>query len=187
MKVCIDIAKALDYLHNEAHVLHGDIKSFNILIKNDFEICKLCDFGVSQPLDAEGFLDIVRKPEAYYVGTPIWSAPEVFEDDPAIITTKADIFSYGLVIYEMISLVPPHSVNQDGSLVTESENTTDDDMTDSSIDDPSYGTRPIISSQNELPDEYNVIFELFYICTMMDYDERPEAKELVKNFQNMKF
>lgn len=66
--VCLDISKALDYLHTSAFLLHGDIKSFNVLIKGDFEICKLCDFGVSQPLNKDGYLDLVKKPSASYVG-----------------------------------------------------------------------------------------------------------------------
>lgn len=39
-----------------------------ILIKNDFEICKLCDFGVSLPLNADGYIDLVKKPDAKYIG-----------------------------------------------------------------------------------------------------------------------
>lgn len=65
---CRDIAKALEYLHTTALLLHGDMKSFNILVKGDFEICKLCDFGVSQPINDEGYLDLATKPNASYVG-----------------------------------------------------------------------------------------------------------------------
>lgn len=54
----LDVCKALDYLHTQALILHGDLKSFNVLIKGDFELCKLCDFGVSVPLNAEGYLDL---------------------------------------------------------------------------------------------------------------------------------
>ena len=46
-----EVAKALDYLHTQKRILHGDIKSANILIKGDFEEVKLCDFGVTLDLD----------------------------------------------------------------------------------------------------------------------------------------
>ncbi len=36
LKVATEIAKALDYIHNVVHLLHGDIKSHNILIKGNF-------------------------------------------------------------------------------------------------------------------------------------------------------
>ncbi|XP_055608860.1 lymphokine-activated killer T-cell-originated protein kinase homolog [Uranotaenia lowii] len=104
-----DVLAALDYLHTKAMLLHGDLKSFNVLVKNDFEACKLCDFGVSLPLNKEGFLDTEKKPDAQYVGTAIWSAPEVLEEDPTLISSKADIFSFGLIVYETISLLPPHT------------------------------------------------------------------------------
>ncbi|KXJ83674.1 lymphokine-activated killer T-cell-originated protein kinase [Aedes albopictus] len=108
-RMSLDILNALDYLHTEALILHGDLKSFNILVKNDFEVCKLCDFGVSLPLTKEGFLDTEKKKDAQYVGTGIWSAPEVLEEDVTLISSKADIFSFGLVVYETIALLPPHT------------------------------------------------------------------------------
>lgn len=39
------------YLHNEKKLLHGDIKSCNVVIKGDFETVKICDVGVSLQLD----------------------------------------------------------------------------------------------------------------------------------------
>lgn len=47
-----------------------------------------------------------------YVGTPCWSAPEVLKGEEslgAIITSKADIFSYGLVLWEMMTLDIPNT------------------------------------------------------------------------------
>ncbi|XP_038104459.1 lymphokine-activated killer T-cell-originated protein kinase homolog [Culex quinquefasciatus] len=108
-RMAVDILRALDYLHTDALILHGDLKSFNVLVKGEFEACKLCDFGVSLPLNKDGFLDTEKKADAQYVGTGIWSAPEVLEEDVSLISSKADIFSFGLVIYETISLLPPHT------------------------------------------------------------------------------
>jgi PDZ-binding kinase len=96
--VGVDIAKALDYLHSEKLLMHGDMKSGNVLIFGDFALAKLCDFGVAMALnEAHGQV----LPDQFYVGTQAWSAPEVikidetFENDEVVITCKADMFSYG--------------------------------------------------------------------------------------------
>lgn len=78
---------------------------------DNFEIVKLCDFGVSLPLKSDGTLHKIKGCKAMYIGTPCWSAPEVLpreECSGAIITSKADIFSYGLVLWEMMTLSLPN-------------------------------------------------------------------------------
>lgn len=68
LKMINDVTSALDYLHTKVKLLHGDLKSFNILVKGDFEICKLCDFGVSLPMDEDGLIDFTKNPNLRYVG-----------------------------------------------------------------------------------------------------------------------
>ena len=41
----------LQYLHNEKRLLHGDMKSCNVVVKGDFEAIKICDVGVSLHMD----------------------------------------------------------------------------------------------------------------------------------------
>ncbi|KAJ9583630.1 hypothetical protein L9F63_022028 [Diploptera punctata] len=81
LKVAKHISSALDYLHTECHILHGDIKSMDILVKGDFEVIKLCDFGVSVPLNADGTLKESRE---NFIGTECWSAPEALSEDGII-------------------------------------------------------------------------------------------------------
>ncbi|KAE8286748.1 Lymphokine-activated killer T-cell-originated protein kinase-like protein [Larimichthys crocea] len=50
-KVALHVARGLQYLHNEKKLLHGDMKSCNVVIKGDFETVKICDVGVSLQLD----------------------------------------------------------------------------------------------------------------------------------------
>lgn len=145
----MDIAQALDFLHTEARLLHGDLKSFNVLVKGEFEICKLCDFGVTMPLDENGEINFHKNPQLKYVGkcvhsiaslrskiivyafcagTTLWSSPEVI-DQMEIIDSKADIFSFGLIIYETLALVPPHTLELDAAFNSSNE-------MDTSIQDP---------------------------------------------------
>ncbi|KAH8345010.1 lymphokine-activated killer T-cell-originated protein kinase [Drosophila kikkawai] len=147
LKIIMDIAMALDFLHNEARLLHGDLKSFNVLVKGEFEICKLCDFGVSLPLDENGEVNMDKNPELNYVGTRLWSAPEVI-DEVGIIDSKADIFSFGLVIYETLALVPPHTLELDAALGEELENS--HNLTD---DHDKLQGKQLNYSDTEMPEE----------------------------------
>jgi serine/threonine protein kinase len=89
-------------------------------------VTKLCDFGVSVSLKPNGEMDTDMALE--YVGTAPWCAPEVLCDDGLTpITAKSDIFSFGLVLWEMITLRMPHfdeslteDVDESGSSVTDS-------------------------------------------------------------------
>ncbi|XP_075146408.1 lymphokine-activated killer T-cell-originated protein kinase [Haematobia irritans] len=200
-KILVDISGALDYLHREAKLLHGDLKSHNILVKGaDFEICKLCDFGVSIPLDEEGKIDFRKNPGMRYVGTTLWCAPEVIAEED-VIDSKADIFSFGLIIYETVALIPPHTLTDKDDSKLNQESSDDDksflditDMTEdelsSSMDDDipmqeyKCGTRPALPQALDLNEEYNIVMELFYLCTNNLPADRPTAKIIQTSLKN---
>lgn len=104
LKVSWAIANALSYLHNDKKILHGDIKSGNVLIRGNFEAVKLCDFGVALRLKDD--LSGLKNPCDRYIGTEPWKCKEALKG--GIITDKADIFAYGLLIWEMLALNVPH-------------------------------------------------------------------------------
>jgi len=171
-KVIRCIAGALDYIHTEKNLMHGDIKSTNILIVGDFESAKLSDFGVTLPVDSDGK---VSDPSADYMGTEAWSAIEVIKEET--ITTKADIFSFGLVIYEMMALHGPH-MDKLGS--EDSEEEKDESMEDDEEFREALGTRPPLPEDVDLDDTYRSVLEIFFACTNQDPLRRPSAKEVLK-------
>ncbi|PWN46898.1 Pkinase-domain-containing protein [Violaceomyces palustris] len=89
---------ALAYLHR-AGIIHRDIKAANILLTNTGRIL-LCDFGVAASSNT------FHGKRSTFAGTPYWMAPEVVTDG-RLYDQKADIWSLGITIYEMVTGNPP--------------------------------------------------------------------------------
>ncbi|CAB3221285.1 unnamed protein product [Arctia plantaginis] len=178
LKVAADIASALDYLHTKMQILHGDMKSYNILVNGDFVTCKLCDFGVTLPLDENGVFEKSRSGKSVYFGTEAWSAPEVIHGGQ--ICDKTDIWPLGLTLWEMMALMPPHTqVEDDDDSYMENSVQCLDDL-DESIDEyfsDKYGTRPAVPI-NISEKVYAHPLALFYCCTESMSAMRPSAHHL---------
>ena len=83
---------------NLKYILHRDIKTANIFIHEN-GILKVGDFGISRELESS--IDKVNTA----AGTPYFMAPEVLSYTPY--DSKADMWSLGVIIYELISLQKP--------------------------------------------------------------------------------
>ncbi|XP_063771093.1 lymphokine-activated killer T-cell-originated protein kinase isoform X2 [Pseudophryne corroboree] len=173
-QVALNMAKGLKYLHNDKKILHGDIKSSNVVVKGDFESIKICDVGVSLPLDENMTMS---NPKAYYIGTESWKPKEALEED-GVITDKSDMYAFGLTLWEMMTLSIPH-VN----LPPENEDDEDDSFEEDDFDEDAYfealGTRPPLN-MDELDESYLQVIELFFMCTSEDPKERPSASQIVE-------
>lgn len=95
-----EVLVALSYLH-KVPVIHRDMKAANVLVTAVGKVM-ICDFGVS------ALLATASSKRNTLTGTPYWMAPEVVQAVPAY-DTKADIWSLGIMIYEMVKGTPPHS------------------------------------------------------------------------------
>lgn len=95
LEIILQVAYAILHLH--AHgVIHRDLKPENILITEEGEI-KVIDFGIAQ-LHEEKKED---NSQGRYIGTPNYMSPEQ-KEDPSKVTFATDIYSLGIILYELI-------------------------------------------------------------------------------------
>jgi serine/threonine protein kinase len=89
-----DTAKGMSYLHHfERPILHRDLKSPNLLVDKNYNI-KLSDFGLAR---VKAHVQTMTG----NCGTVQWMAPEVLGNQKY--TEKADVFSFGIVIWEIVT------------------------------------------------------------------------------------
>jgi hypothetical protein len=97
LSIAFDLLRGLAYAHSKG-VIHRDIKPANLLLTADGQ-AKIADFGVARPLHSS--LTATRS----LVGTPNYMSPEQVKTAP--VTPRADLFSAGVVMYEMLTGVKP--------------------------------------------------------------------------------
>jgi len=102
LKFAKDIATGMMVAH-EAGVIHRDLKPANILI-NDEGVLKIVDFGVAAAATAG---DTQLTKTGYVIGSPKYMAPEQILGKR--VDEKADIYSLGVMMYEMLTGAPPYT------------------------------------------------------------------------------
>ncbi len=102
VKFAIDIATGMAVAH-QAGIVHRDLKPANVLIDNDL-LLKIVDFGVAAA-QTQGDTQLTKT--GYVIGSPKYMAPEQILGKK--VDERADIYSLGVIMYEMFAGVPPYS------------------------------------------------------------------------------
>ncbi|KAH0744855.1 hypothetical protein KY290_032848 [Solanum tuberosum] len=106
LKMLRDICRGLMCMHR-MKIVHRDLKSANCLVNKHWSV-KICDFGLSKIMTDAPMRDTAA------AGTPEWMAPELIRNESY--TEKCDIFSLGVIMWELCTLerpwhgVPPERV-----------------------------------------------------------------------------
>ena len=113
LRLSTDIASGLACIHNlypRARVIHGDIKAQNILLTKDLR-CQVADFGGSRIAKMSESSSIGQQTFAEMHLTRIYTSPEVINNPLSDIEHTHDIYSFSLIMYQILSRKEPFDVH----------------------------------------------------------------------------
>ncbi len=107
LQVCDGVLHA-----HQKGIIHRDLKPSNILIKSaqgQPATAKIIDFGVAKSLQRKLGRLTAHTQIGSFVGTPSYSSPEQIGGHSAAVDTRSDIYSLGVMLYELLAGVTPYS------------------------------------------------------------------------------
>ena len=128
-KISLSILKGLSYAHNMG-LVHRDIKPQNILITQDGKV-KITDFGIARALSSTTITQT-----GMFIGSPGYVSPE--QADGKKIGTTSDLYSFGILLFEMLSKKLPFTSDTPWGIVNKHINEAPPDISKIVKDIPSY-------------------------------------------------
>jgi len=119
LSLFLHVCEAIQYAHQKG-IIHRDIKPSNILVtcEDDEAVPKVIDFGLARALSLPLTERTFHTQQGQFVGTPQYMSPEQVDPDNLDIDTRTDVYSLGLVLYELlVGVLPfdPRAFNQGGA------------------------------------------------------------------------
>jgi predicted Ser/Thr protein kinase len=102
-RLVLEVLEAVEFAHRH-RVVHRDLKPGNILVGSDGRP-RLLDFGIAKLIDGEPDDAVTQTRTELRALTPAYASPEQFQGDP--VTPASDVFSLGVVLYELLAGVRP--------------------------------------------------------------------------------
>ncbi|KAJ1385891.1 Serine-threonine/tyrosine-protein kinase, catalytic domain [Sesbania bispinosa] len=110
--IAMDVAFGMEYLHGK-NIVHFDLKSDNLLVnlRDPYRpICKVGDLGLSKVKCQTLISGGVR-------GTLPWMAPELLNGSSSLVSEKVDVFSFGIVMWELLTGEEPYADLHYGAII----------------------------------------------------------------------
>lgn len=174
MNIAIETAAALSYLH-ASEIIHRDVKTNNILLDKNFCV-KVADFGLSRlfPTDVT---HISTAPQ----GTPGYVDPDYHRCYQ--LTSKSDVFSFGVVLVELVSSMPAvditrhrHEINLSTLAINRIQNHALHELVDPSLRfDSDFRVRKMITA----------VAELAFQCLQNEKEMRPSMTDVMEELKRI--
>src|SRR5213078_4555806 len=104
LELFVQICRAIQHAHQKG-IIHRDIKPSNILVTlhDGVPVPKVIDFGIAKATQQELTEKTVYTQLHQFIGTPAYMSPEQAETSGLDIDTRSDIYSLGVLLYELLT------------------------------------------------------------------------------------
>ncbi len=108
LKLFIDVCHGVQHAHQKG-IIHRDLKPSNILITlhDGKPVVKIIDFGIAKAIDQELTERTLFTQMSQMIGTPLYMSPEQAEVSGLDIDTRSDVYSLGVLLYELLTGTTP--------------------------------------------------------------------------------
>lgn len=107
LELFVQVCRAIQHAHQKG-VIHRDIKPSNVLVHwhENVPLPKVIDFGIAKAAAESVTVDVITTTFNQFIGTPAYMSPEQAQGS-ADVDTRSDIYSLGVLLYELLSSRPP--------------------------------------------------------------------------------
>jgi serine/threonine protein kinase len=112
LKLFIQVCRAIQHAHQKG-VIHRDIKPSNILVSlhDGVPVPKVIDFGIAKATEGRLTNNTLLTAVEQFVGTPAYMSPEQADISGLDVDTRSDIYSLGVLLYELLTGRTPFDTN----------------------------------------------------------------------------